>query len=90
VFHFLVEPDDRAAYLACMRAGAEPGSGIIVATFAPDGPESCSGLPVVRYSAEELVAELGDGFEALANFHEIHTTPTGGVQPFTWVAGRLR
>jgi len=90
VFHFLVEPDDRAAYLRTLMAATSPGSAVIVATFAPTGPETCSGLPVVRYSSPALAEALGPRFELLATQQEEHTTPSGGVQPFTWVAGRRR
>ena len=42
VFHFLVAPDQRAAYLAVLHAALEPGGSAIVATFAENGPEMCS------------------------------------------------
>jgi hypothetical protein len=58
-----------------------------MATFAEDGPESCSGLPVARYSAAELCEELGPRFQPLVTKREVHVTPTGVLQPFTWVAG---
>jgi len=38
---------------------AEGRGSVIVATFALDGPERCSGLPVVRYSPQSLAAEMG-------------------------------
>lgn len=90
VFHFLVEPDDRAAYVRTLMAATAPGGVVIVATFAPTGPETCSGLPVARYSSPALANALGPRFELVATEEEQHTTPSGGVQPFTWVAGRLR
>lgn len=89
VFHFLVDGADRDRYLATLRSALAPGGALIVGTFAADGPETCSGLPVRRYSADELVAALGDGFEPLALRREEHVTPRGTMQPFTWVAGRL-
>jgi hypothetical protein len=89
VFHFLVEPSDRVAYSSALRAGTTAGSAVVVGSFAPDGPESCSGLPVVRYSAGELIEAIGEDFEVMAAREELHRTPSGGVQPFTWVAGRI-
>ncbi len=62
---------------------------MIVATFADDGPEMCSGLPVRRYAAEDLVAALGEGFELVETRREVHVTPRGASQPFTWVAARI-
>ncbi len=89
VFHFLVDEAERSRYLVTLRRALEPGGGLIVGTFAADGPEICSGLPVRRYAAGDLVAALGDGFEPLEERREDHVTPRGVVQPFTWVAGRL-
>jgi hypothetical protein len=89
VFHFLVERGDRRRYLHALRDVLSPGGAVVLGTFAADGPPTCSGLPVARYSADDLVAELGEPFEVLATRREEHVTPRGVVQPFTWVAGRV-
>jgi hypothetical protein len=89
VFHFLVSSADQSAYLGALRSATEPGSVVIIGTFAPHGPESCSGLPVARYSADELALVLGERFEIMRSFEAKHATPAGGVQPFTWVAGKM-
>jgi SAM-dependent methyltransferase len=69
VFHFLTAPAQQQRYLAAMRAALRPGAKVIIATFAEDGPEQCSGLPVVRYSPVQLVdtlnAHSGANFELL-------------------------
>jgi SAM-dependent methyltransferase len=88
VFHFLTAPADRDAYKEALRAGLRPGGLALIATFAPDGPERCSGLPVQRYDAAALAAELGPGFELLEGWREDHTTPGGAVQKFSWAALR--
>ena len=90
VSHFLIDPRDRENYLQTLLAGIKPGGAVVIATFAADGPQVCSGLPVVRYSAAELAQALGTTFECLETRREEHTTPAGVVQPFTWVAGRIR
>ncbi len=89
LFHFLVTDADRSRYLETLRAATSPGGFLIVATFAPDGPEVCSGLPVARYSSDDLSHSLGPMFEPLETRREVHTTPRGSAQPFTWVAGRI-
>lgn len=89
VFHFLTEQDDRAAYVAQARAALKPAGRLIIATFAEDGPERCSGLPVVRYDAAALQAQFGDAFELLHVGREEHRTPAGKVQPFTWCQFRF-
>ncbi|MFC6238106.1 class I SAM-dependent methyltransferase [Longivirga aurantiaca] len=86
VLHFLTEPDDVAVYAATLRASLAPGGCAVIATFAPDGPEQCSGLPVRRYDAEGLVAALeATDWERVLVERRVHRTPWGSEQPFTVV-----
>ncbi|HZL85879.1 MAG TPA: class I SAM-dependent methyltransferase [Candidatus Krumholzibacteria bacterium] len=82
VFHFLVAPAERSAYVQRLRAALHPSGHAIIATFAPEGPERCSGLPVRRYTPEELAAELGEPFHLVTWREEQHRTPAGVTQPF--------
>jgi SAM-dependent methyltransferase len=84
VFHFLTSAEQRAAYRAVLEAALAPDGVAVVATFALDGPERCSGLPVVRYSPESLAAELGPAFILTDACGEDHTTPAGSTQRFQW------
>jgi len=84
VFHFMTRPEDRAAYLGTMRRALEPGGHAIIATFATNGPEKCSGLPVQRYEPEDLAAELGPAFRLVESLREEHTTPAGKMQAFQY------
>jgi SAM-dependent methyltransferase len=84
VFHFLVEPDDRARYVARLRQAVKPHGSVIIATFALEGPEKCSGLPVRRYSSETLSAEIGAGFDLVDTMDERHRTPFGTEQSFCY------
>ena len=77
VFHFLREEADRRRYVAAARSAVKPGGHVILATFAPDGPERCSGLEVVRYSPEALQAKLGGDCEPVRSTREVHQTPAG-------------
>jgi len=76
LFHFLTEAEDRVRYVA-------HGGTVIIGTFAPDGPERCSGLPVCRYDAAGIGAELGEGFTLVETVAEAHRTPAGAVQSFS-------
>ena len=90
VFHFLTKPADRAAYVALLRGTVPVGGHVIIATFAMDGPEKCSGLPVQRYDGRSLRAELGVGFDLVKSVPEVHLTPWGKPQPFQYsVFGRV-
>ncbi len=84
VFHFLTRPDQRAAYLRQLRQALKPGGHVVLATFASDGPERCSGLEVVRYDAAALHAQLGAGFRLLESQRQLHQTPAGAIQPFVY------
>lgn len=90
VFHFLTTPEARAAYLAVVAHAVKPGGHVIIATFAEDGPEQCSGLPVVRYDADSLAREVGENFELLESCGETHVTPGGGKQSFSYCRFRRR
>ena len=83
-FHFLTDERDRSTYRSALTKGLRRGGSLILATFAQDGPEQCSGLPVQRWSAGALAAELGPGFRLIESLRESHRTPSGAVQPFTW------
>ncbi|MDD5250888.1 MAG: class I SAM-dependent methyltransferase [Rhodocyclaceae bacterium] len=84
VFHFLTSPADRHAYVEAVLRAVKPGGHVIVATFAEDGPTQCSGLPVMRYGANELHAEFGAPFTLLRHEREEHRTPSGAVQKFIY------
>jgi trans-aconitate methyltransferase len=83
-FHFLVDPADRAAYVERLRSAVKPGGHAIIATFAPDGPERCSGLTVQRYDAASLAATVGAPFELVRARQHTHSTPWGSVQSFQY------
>ncbi len=81
-FHFLTEERDRASYIERMKRALRTGGHAVMATFAPDGPERCSGLSIVRYDAESLGRTLGDGFELVGSRPHAHVTPWGSNQSF--------
>lgn len=81
-FHFLTDAGDRAAYVERLRSAVAPGGQIIIATFAPDGPEKCSGLPVQRHDSASLLAELGPEFALIETRRETHHTPWDSTQAF--------
>ncbi len=87
LFHFFVDASDQDRYLQTLREAVEPGGAVIIATFAPDGPERCSGLPVARHGDAEI-EQLLTGFTVVESQREEHLTPRGIRQPFIWVAAR--
>jgi len=89
VFHFLRDPEARRRYVLAVRHSLKPGGHIVVATFGPQGPEKCSGLEVMRYSADELHGEFGSPFEKVASCEEVHLTPWGTEQEFVYCYCRM-
>ncbi|HLJ72910.1 MAG TPA: class I SAM-dependent methyltransferase [Roseiarcus sp.] len=89
-FHFLVDAADRDAYIARLTEAVKPGGHAIIATFAPDGPEKCSGLPVARYDGDTLAGTIGDGFALIETRRHDHTTPWGSEQRFQFSLFRRR
>lgn len=84
VFHFLTTVEQRHAYVQAVLHAVKPGGLVIVATFAEDGPDKCSGLPVMRYRADQLHAEFGQPFLLLGHEQESHHTPGGNEQKFVY------
>jgi 2-polyprenyl-3-methyl-5-hydroxy-6-metoxy-1,4-benzoquinol methylase len=81
-FHFLTDPKDRAAYADRVLRAVRPQGHVIIGTFALNGPERCSGLPVVRYDAASLGTTLGPSFQLQESRTDAHRTPSGTIQPF--------
>jgi 2-polyprenyl-3-methyl-5-hydroxy-6-metoxy-1,4-benzoquinol methylase len=81
-FHFLTEPSDRRAYAACVGRAVRPEGHVIIGTFALDGPERCSGLPVVRHDGASIGEALGPSFKLIESRRHDHRTPSGAIQRF--------
>ncbi len=84
VFHFLKQPEQRTAYVQQIARVLRPGGHVIVATFAQEGPEKCSGLEVVRYDAATLHRQFGEDFQLMQSRRETHHTPFGTTQQFVY------
>lgn len=90
VFHFLTDPAEQAAYIMLAAKSVERGGHAVIATFAPSGPERCSGLPVARFDAGALAARFAPDFALVTSRADSHTTPWGRAQDFTYVLLRRR
>lgn len=84
VFHFLVDPEDRARYRDSLYRSVPEGGHVIIATFGPEGPRRCSGLDTLRCTAEDIEKELGDGVRLVEVRTEHHRTPAGVDQQFVY------
>ena len=84
VFHFLSDAEERSAYIDTLAAAVAPGGYVAIATFAADGPQQCSGLPVQRYSSTLLTEALASVCSPLGFEHELHRTPAGAEQHFLY------
>lgn len=89
VFHFLTQPEQRAAYVRQVANAVKPGGHVTVATFGINGPEKCSGLDVVRYDADSLHNQFGTKFNLIESRQENHQTPFGTTQQFLYCFCKL-
>jgi len=81
-FHFLTSEKDQQAYVKRLKRGLRVGGHFIAGTFALDGPEKCSGLPVARHNSETLSRLLGPQFSLVDSRRHDHVTPRGINQKF--------
>jgi 2-polyprenyl-3-methyl-5-hydroxy-6-metoxy-1,4-benzoquinol methylase len=84
VFHFLTDPVQQQRYVEQVLHAVKPGGHVIVATFALDGPQKCSGLNTARYDAASLHGIFGNHFDLIDSTHETHTTPWETEQRFVY------
>jgi 2-polyprenyl-3-methyl-5-hydroxy-6-metoxy-1,4-benzoquinol methylase len=89
VFHFLTDTEQRVAYVRQVAHAVKPGGHVIVSTFGPEGPTTCSGLQVVRYDAESLHHQFGVHFRLVESAKELHHTPLGTTQQFLYCYCRI-
>jgi SAM-dependent methyltransferase len=89
VFHFLIAPEERSAYIRSVTQAVKSGGHVIVGTFGPEGPTKCSGLDVVRYDATSLHGEFGERFKLLDSSLDLELTPFGTTQQFLYCRFRL-
>ena len=84
LFHFLTDPSDRGIYVKALINAIRPEGHLIIATFAIGGPKKCSGLEIVQYDSEKMIAELGDNFKLVEERKEVHITPANKEQKFNF------
>ena len=92
VFHFLPHQPTAPRTSATSQPPSLQPARPYIATFAPDGPDHCSGLPVSRYDARTLTDTITTAIPTatiIAAHDETHTTPSGTNQPFIWIVGTL-
>lgn len=90
VLHFLTNDDDRHGYVATCASALAPGGHAVIGAFAPNGPATCSGLPVRHYGPRDFLKLFSPQFELVASEATTHVTPWGSDQAFTWVVLRRR
>ena len=84
LFHFLTEPERRAAYVRQITASLKRGGQVVMATFGPKGPQKCSGFDTRRYDADSLLREMGPAFRLVRSATVEHRTPFGTTQQFLY------
>ena len=84
VFHFLIDQPSRQNYLKLANQTIKSSGHLVIATFAEDGPDRCSGLAVKRHSKQQLADFFAPYFDLLGAEKETHLTPSGSSQNFIY------
>ncbi|MFY0673096.1 MAG: class I SAM-dependent methyltransferase [Bacteroidia bacterium] len=84
VLHFLTTENGRKAYFDLLKSKVKDGGYVILAQFALNGAEKCSGLPVYRYNAQMMSELLGADFELVNSFDHIYMNPGGAERPYVY------
>ncbi|NIP58440.1 MAG: methyltransferase domain-containing protein [Gemmatimonadetes bacterium] len=82
VLHFLVDEEERERYRSVLDRATHPDSVAVIATFGPEGPTRCSGLPCRRCSVAEIEEWLGDRWRLEKSALVEHRTPWESPQQF--------
>ena len=90
VFHFLTAQKDIERYKQNVVNHLEPFGYFILANFSCNGPEKCSGLPVLRYSKNRIELTFGDEFDIVSSFTYTHRTPFESKQDFLYTLMRKK
>jgi SAM-dependent methyltransferase len=89
-FHFLTDAVEQTKYVDLAAHTVRPAGHLVIATFAPDGPERCSGLTIQRHDGKSLARLFEGEFELVQEERELHLTPSGAEQQFAWSIFRRR
>lgn len=79
-FHFLTTEEEIKKYVEIVKNAVSDT--LIIGTFSVNGPQKCSGLPIVQYDEDRLKAIFSENFELVKSFTEDHITPFNTVQNF--------
>jgi SAM-dependent methyltransferase len=82
--HFLTDPQDVDRYVRVASHAIAVGGHAVIGGFASDGPEHCSGLPVVRRDPQQIAALFAGLFTLTEARREMHLTPRGTPQSFAY------
>lgn len=84
VLHFLLDESAIEQYFDNLRASMKEGGYVLLAEFAKEGAQKCSGLPVHQYSVEEMQARLGEGFVLIESEDYLFVSPHGHKRPYVY------
>jgi hypothetical protein len=82
--HFLVNKEDIKGYFENLKAILKLGGYAIFAEFSMIGATKCAGLPLHRYSVDELSKRLGPSFKIVSHFDYTYINPSGDPRPYIY------
>ncbi|MDO9056521.1 MAG: methyltransferase domain-containing protein [Sulfuricurvum sp.] len=82
VFHFLQKEEEQLAYIETLSRSLSPEGHAIIGTFAIDGPDSCSALPVRQYDEDRMKNLVRERFDLINVIEDTHSTPSGSEHKY--------
>ncbi len=90
LFHFLLLPEERAAYFQKVLQSLAVGGIALISTFRIGGQTQCAGLDIVQYDHTKMLEELPEGLELIAYEEFTHVTPAASEQAYSSFVIRKR
>ena len=90
LLHFLTKDQQRQTYRSVLEKVLRPGVYVIIAAFAKDGAEKCSGLDVHRHDETSLVDLLGEAFDLKESIRYRYQMPSGAIRPYIYIRFQRR
>ncbi len=84
VLHFLIEERAVEQYFASLYRLVKKDGYVLLAEFSEHGVDRCAGLPVRRYSLDDMNQRMEPIFALRKQAHYDYVTPAGGQRPYLY------
>ena len=90
VLHFFTEEKEQNTYFNLLKNKVKNNGFVLLAEYNLDGATVCAGLPVHRYSEEQLSSNLGQDYELIDSFNHVYIMPSGDKRSYIYTLFRKK